>query len=286
MSLTTISSETTTAPRELIRIKPEPIVGRLRLLARWTRFAVRSLRAGHLDFVVNALRAQLAMIVYSLMDAIQGGSSVECNICGWQGRRFYPNTGPGYDERDMLCPGCRGLNRHRALLKVLHDKTDYFAPGRRVVEVAPMRGMQALCLAQKTMNYTSFDLSRYAMERGDITRMRYSDDSVDYFTCFHVLEHIPDEATALAEIRRVLKPGGVAILQVPVDPTVAVSYEYDNPDPREVGHVRRYGRDFGPRIASHGFEVTSISVDEFVPAPERKRFGLSSQPVFLARKPS
>jgi ubiquinone/menaquinone biosynthesis C-methylase UbiE len=177
------------------------------------------------------------------------------------------------------------LDRHRALLAILLAATDYFAPGMRVIEVAPMRGFQSLCLAQGTMDYTSFDLERYAMERGDITRMRFADDSADYFTCFHVLEHIPAESMALAEIRRVLKPGGVAVLQVPVDSSVATTYEYAEPDPREVGHVRRYGRDFGARIASHGFEVTAVSVNDWLSRETVRQFGFSLEPVFLARKP-
>jgi SAM-dependent methyltransferase len=268
-----------------VKIRPQPFEGRIRLVARWTRFMFRSLRSGDFDYSRNAARAQARMLLLTLGEALPSREHVECNICGWRGRRFYPNSGPGYDEVDMLCPGCRGLDRHRALLAILLAATDYFAPGTRVIEVAPMRRFQALCLAQGTMDYTSFDLERYAMERGDITEMRFAENSADYFTCFHVLEHIPAEAKALAEIRRVLKPGGIAILQVPVDRSVGTTYEYDKPDPREVGHVRRYGRDFGQRIASHGFDVTQVSVRDWIPHETIRRFGLSIDPVFLARKP-
>jgi SAM-dependent methyltransferase len=254
-------------------------------MARWTRFMLRSLRSGDFDYSRNAVRAQARLALLTLGDALLRGKCVECNICGWRGRQFYPNSGPGYDETGTLCPGCRGLDRHRALLAILLAATEYFAPGIRVIEVAPMRRFQALCLAQRTMDYTSFDIERYAMERGDITAMRYADDSADYFTCFHVLEHIPAEAKALAEIRRVLRPGGVAILQVPVDGSVGTTYEYGKPDPREVGHVRRYGRDFDKRIAAHGFDVTSVSVRDWLPPETIRRFGMSRDPVFLARKP-
>ena len=46
------------------------------------------------------------------------------------------------------------------------------------------------------------------MEWGDITAMRYADRSVDWFICFHVLEHIPDEGAALAEIAVSCAPEG------------------------------------------------------------------------------
>ena len=89
-----------------------------------------------------------------------------------------------------------------------------------------MRGFEALVRRQPGVDYTSFDLARHTMERGDITAMRYDTDSVDFFVCFHVLEHVADEAAALSEIHRVLRPGGTAVLQVPVDWDLAETYEY------------------------------------------------------------
>jgi SAM-dependent methyltransferase len=251
---------------------------------RWARFAARSARQGYWDFVGNALRAECRLAGLSAADALRRGDGVECNICGWTGRRFYPNCGPGYDEVDTACPGCRAISRHRSLVAVLTHGTDIFAPGKRVIEVAPNRGFQALCLANG-VDYTSFDLERYAMEKGDLTQMRYPTGVADYFVCFHVLEHVPQETLALREIRRVLKPGGCAVLQVPVRWDVERSYEYESPDPREVGHVRCYGRDFGPRIAAHGFDVTPVRAEECLPADERRRLALSDEPIFLARKP-
>jgi len=41
------------------------------------------------------------------------------------------------------------------------------------------------------------------------------DDAIDTVVSFHVLEHLPDPLAVLAEFRRVLKPGGTAILEVP-----------------------------------------------------------------------
>jgi SAM-dependent methyltransferase len=266
-----------------VRIKGGAIMGRARLAARWARHSIRSAKQGSWDFVGNAIRAEGALAACTLADSLLPSRRVECNICSWRGRKFYPNTGPGYDERNTLCPGCRGLNRHRALLALLVRRTSFFAPGNRIIEVAPMRGFQALCLAQGDLDYTSFDLERFALERGDITKMKYPNDSVDYFVCFHVMEHIPDEKAALSEIRRILKPGGTCVLQVPLDWSVAKTYEYERPDPREVGHVRRYGKDFAQHVAEHGFTVTSMRASEQFDPDVIKRFGLSDEPVFFAR---
>ena len=267
-----------------VMIDRQPILGRCRLAARWARFFGRSMVSQQYDFCVNALRAELNLVRLTLADCVTPRAGVECNICGWRGRQFYPNVGPGYDEQNMLCPSCRTLDRHRSLVVALIDATTFFSPGKRIIEVAPMRSFQSLCQAQGWMHYVSFDLSRFAMERGDLTQMRYEGDSADYFLCFHVLEHVKEERKAISEIRRVLKPGGTAVFQVPVDWELERTYEYERPDPREVDHVRRYGRDFGERLASCGFEMQVWRAADRVPQEVCDRYRLSQEPIFLARK--
>ena len=61
-------------------------------------------------------------------------------------------------------------------------------------------------------------------------------------------------------------------------------HEYSCTDQREVGHVRRYERNFAQRISLIGFEVSEVSVTEFMAESEIKRFGLSREPVFFATK--
>jgi SAM-dependent methyltransferase len=55
-------------------------------------------------------------------------------------------------------------------------------------------------------------------------------------TAFDILEHINEDYLAAAEIARVLKPGGTALIAVPCD--MALWSAHDD----EVGHVRRYTR--------------------------------------------
>jgi SAM-dependent methyltransferase len=248
---------------------------------RLVRHVARSARRGDRDFVRDGLESLARIPVLTVRD-LAGPNLRECNICGWTGRNFYPNTGPGYHEHATACPGCSGQDRHRSLLALLVATTTIFDPGTRILEVAPMRGFESLLRSQPGIDYTSFDLARHAMERGDITAMRHPDSSADYFICFHVLEHIPDEHLALAEIHRVLKPGGVAVLQVPVDWHVAATREYPAPDPRDVGHVRRHGADFAERIAAAGFDVTGRSVLDVFTPDTVSRFGMSPEPIFFA----
>lgn len=266
-------------------VRGRPVIGRMRFFARWSKSALRSLRAGYFDFVVNILLAQVKLVWLTIRDIITRRKRVECNICGWTGYDFYPNVGWGYNDKSVLCPGCGCLDRYRSLANILWTRTKFFSPDTNVIEVAPSPNFQKYCLQQKTnKNYISFDINRFAMEKGDITQMHYQDNIADYFLCFHVLEHIEKDIQALEEIRRVLKPGGMAILQVPTDWDAEKTCEYSCADPRDVGHFRRYGRDFAQRISLSGFEVSEVSVTEFMTESEIERFGLSRDPIFFATK--
>ena len=50
---------------------------------------------------------------------------------------------------------------------------------------------------------------------GDVEAMPFEDDSFGAVVCTEVLEHVPDPSTALREIARVLRSGGVLIGSVP-----------------------------------------------------------------------
>jgi SAM-dependent methyltransferase len=70
----------------------------------------------------------------------------------------------------------------------------------------------------------------------DVTRLPFGDATVDAVVSANLLEHVPDDAAALAEVARVLRPGGRAAIIVPAGPGL-----YDNYD-RFLEHERRYGR--------------------------------------------
>lgn len=79
--------------------------------------------------------------------------------------------------------------------------------------------------------------------RGDATRLPYPDGSFDRIIASEVMEHIPDDGTALAELARVLRPGGTMAVTVPAWLSEricwALSEEYHAPI-AEGGHVRIY----------------------------------------------
>ena len=50
----------------------------------------------------------------------------------------------------------------------------------------------------------------------DVQRLTYADASFDVITHTEVLEHVPDDSRAFAELRRVLRPGGIMLFTVPL----------------------------------------------------------------------
>ncbi|HII05866.1 MAG TPA: class I SAM-dependent methyltransferase [Methanotrichaceae archaeon] len=86
-----------------------------------------------------------------------------------------------------------------------------------MLEIAPQYYIQRKFRSMPNLDYVSVDLySRIAMINMDVTDTQFEDDSFDCIFCYHVLEHILDDKMAMKEILRVLKPGGWAILHVPI----------------------------------------------------------------------
>ncbi len=89
-----------------------------------------------------------------------------------------------------------------------------------------------------------------ALVLADCTALPLEDAGVDAVVSANVLEHIDDDAAALSEIRRVLKPGGLAAIVVPAAPRLYDFYD------EFLDHERRYARrELAERGSGAGLEV-------------------------------
>ena len=57
---------------------------------------------------------------------------------------------------------------------------------------------------------------RHGVQCQDVQRLTYADGSFDVATSTEVLEHVPDDRRAFAELHRVLRPHGVLVFTVPL----------------------------------------------------------------------
>ena len=207
-----------------------------------------------------------------------------CNICGWEGPAFNPMRAPTYTRENAVCPQCGSHERHRALVKYIDSNIDL--AGLVVLDIAPVRSFRDFFCGARA-RYISADLFAPAMIKCSILDAPFPDEVFDCIVCYHVLEHIKDDAAAMREIRRVLKPNGLALIQVPFDSTKEKTTEYDVPDPLSHDHVRsHYGRDLKDRVAAAGFRFESHDLGKLFPEKVQKKHGFEKESgiTFLCRK--
>lgn len=210
------------------------------------------------------------------------GANRRCPVCGNSSRKFMrAGTTP---RDDAYCVFCGALERHRFVWLYMQTKTDLFDGRRkRVLHVAPEPCLEPRLRAQLGDGYLTADLfSQQVMVKMDVTDIQYPDGSFDVIYCSHVLEHVVDDKKALREFFRVLKPGGWAILLVPIEGETTVE-DPSVTDPAErlrlfgqEDHVRRYGRDYQDRLAEAGFDVQVTTVRDMVAADQAVYMGLTA----------
>lgn len=149
-------------------------------------------------------------------DRIHGFHARSCPCCGWHGLRFRSFAVLEYVRTGVICPRCGSFERHRALasfypmyfdaLGMRPSRLIHFAP-----EPSLARVVSRLCARYET---SVFGEDGAADLRLDVTSMTLPDASCDALLLNHVLDAIPDDRRAIAEMHRVLRRGGVALAVV------------------------------------------------------------------------
>lgn len=234
------------------------------------------------DRIETAVQRQVARF----RRAARGVHPRSCPICGYHGSFTAFGQPPRYDAR---CAKCNSLERHR-LFYLYAERKALFAADHTVLHFAP-EVQVAGYLRERVARYETADLSerRNVTHRINIEATGLPDASYDRIICSHVLEHV-DDAKALAELFRLLRPGGIAVLATPVVEGWAHTYENDDVSGAEArfvhfgqsDHLRMYGRDIRARIRSAGFQLGEVTAEE----PDVLTYGLMrGETLFIATKP-
>jgi hypothetical protein len=222
--------------------------------------------------------------------AARVGDDVVCPCCASSFLRFAPYRG----RANRLCWTCGALERHRELALFLQSRPELLRPGLRILHVAPERPLRALLLAANPSGYVTADLEGDDVDvLMDLTAAPFGDGAFDVILCNHVMEHISDDAAALREVRRMLAPGGWAIVMTPIV-RERTDEEASIEDPAErlrrfgqEDHVRRYGWDYVDRLQSAGLAV-EVTRMEHLSAADVRRYRLRNlegavEPLFFVR---
>ena len=223
-----------------------------------------------------------------------------CPFCGLT--LLVPANRDG-DRRDVRCAGCSAgvvqLSIGWALREVIGSLET-----RDACELSA-RGQLAAHLRRRARSVATSEyfpgVAPGALHEGvrceDVQRLTYADASFDLVTHTEVLEHVPDDARALAELLRVLRPAGVMLFTIPmhsgphtverareregvIEHLLEPVHHADPLRPEGILAFRDYGRDILDRLRGAGF------VDARILAPSPRLRGLRGSPVVLARKPA
>ena len=225
----------------------------------------------------------LANLLLPFLDFYYRGDRFTDPINGKSYRSFLPY---GYVKirPNALSPGTLSLERHRLIWLYLQRETSFFSLDAAVLHMAPEKALMTRLSKLKYLTYTTCDLeSPLAEVKADICDLPFPDASFDWILCNHVLEHIPNDTKAMQELYRVLKPGGKALLQVPLNTALEETFEDDSIVDKaartkvfgQYDHVRVYGKDYFEKLRQTGFEVNEIQYGKSLTEAERVRFSVT-----------
>jgi hypothetical protein len=206
-----------------------------------------------------------------------------CPVCRWSGLRFRTFLSADEIIPNSICPVCGSFDRHRQLVLGVRE------------ELAAVRGDEPRVL----LGFSLSSAMRYLLEHEGLRRCFRSDveisarrfdpdlvtdlrrsgirtGSVDWVFCSHVLEHVDELELCTDELVRILRPGGIAWIQVPLEPDLDRSRRIPVDPHRAHAHAWRFGRDFPKLIARPAWTVSEIRAAETLAPDDRRRWGITA----------
>jgi len=156
---------------------------------------------------------------------------------------------------------------YRGRRRVIRAELDRLAlpPGARILDAGCGSGRTLVELANYGGEVCGIELNSDAAELararglgdvqvGRLEELPWEDGAFDLITCLDVIEHVPDDVTALVELRRVVAPGGWLLVTVPAYQALWSRHDEAN------HHYRRYSRSMLRAAARQaGWQIERVS---------------------------
>jgi SAM-dependent methyltransferase len=220
------------------------------------------------------------------------GNKRICNLCNRRFSKFLPY---GIEElrTEACCPHCRSLERSRLLAFYLRREVFPVLKSGRVLHFAPEPSISRLFLEESSLNYLSVDINpELAMQFADIHQLSFADNQFELILNSHVLSVVPDDRKALSEMYRVLKPGGLLLLQefvhdhqatreLPSNASLEQRQQFFSRDDL----FRDYGQDFMSRVEEAGFRAIRLNYAASLSPETREKYRPDDgHGIFICRK--
>ena len=188
------------------------------------------------------------------------------------------------------CNHCGASDRERLYAYWLDQEIarGRFSNGAKLMHFSPEPALGAAIKQSQLFDYSTADLVMAGVDHHvDLMDLPFADESIDFFICSHVLEHVPDDRKAIRELYRISKKGSLGILMAPI--IVGLSRTDEEAVPcspeerwRRFGqddHVRLYAHDdYVQRIRDAGFNLSQLDQSHFG-AKTFKRLGLKDSSI-------
>jgi len=162
----------------------------------------------------------------------------------------------GFDTSDLRSQGAT-INRGNCL-RFYFSQNPSILKGKKVLHFAPelpIRGWMREAARNIGFTYATADGFITDMDHYvDLCDIALDDEQFDVVIIHRVLEHVIDDSAALAELHRILAPGGILNISVPEIMYLADTADWRVPDPKVHQHFRVYGRSFPGMLEDAGFQ--------------------------------
>ena len=203
------------------------------------------------EYFLKGLRAPIFKLIN-----INSKHKYICPICNYKGPFMDKNN-----RHRAKCPKCGELERARMAMLVVNEiYDDHKASQTDVLHISPENFLRKI-FKKKYKSYISSDLYRKDVDHQfDIEEIPYPDNSFDLVFASHVLEYVKNDKKAINEIKRVLRPGGLAFLPVPMLHDKTIDFE-ERPLNKRI--IRETGVDYFDRYREVFTEVKVYDPSSF-----------------------